>query len=63
MAMHRIKINFTARDKLGRQPVGLRDARNIYIHIWGLGQMEFSGHRRALGHRPAGGRFAAPYTR
>jgi len=31
------------------------------IHVWGLEQMEFSGHRRVLGHRLAGGRLAAPY--
>jgi len=59
--MHRIKINFIARDKLGRQPVGLWVSRNLYIY-GGLEQMEFGGHRRVVGHRLAGGRLAVPYT-
>lgn len=63
--MHRIKINFIARDILGRQPVGLWnwDSRNMYTYMsGGLEQMEFGGHRRVVGHRLAGGRLVVPYT-
>jgi len=56
--MRRIKINFTARDKFGRQPVGLRDARNIYTHMMGSGAdgIQWSSSRTwsSPGRRPFG---------